>query len=107
MIYTKEHKEQIAAEVLDSEKVQLRCSQHNYLGGKIPPRTSGCKNCWMAYYTWDLATTPPSLRQERLEELESVIMHAVEFQNTGRFGKDLELYAPGDPRFKVEITDED
>lgn len=57
----------------------------------------------MAYYTWDLATTPPSKRQERLEELEVVIHHMVEYEQKGKFGHDLELYRPGDPRFTVEI----
>lgn len=89
-------------EVLNSEKTQLVCSKHNYLGGKLPPKTSGCKYCWMAYYVWDLATTPPSKRQERLDELESIINHAIEYDKKGQFGKDLELYSPGDPRFTVE-----
>lgn len=33
----------------------------------------------------DLALTPPSKRQERLDELEEVIHHAIEFEETGRF----------------------
>lgn len=90
----------------DSERIQLVCPKHNYLGGKIPPSTSGCKDCWLAYYIWDLATTPPSKRQERLEELEVVIHHMVEYEEKGQFGNDLELYSPGDPRFKVEVGTE-
>lgn len=90
------------SEVLNSEKTQLVCSKHNYLGGKLPPKTRGCNQCWMAYYVWDLATTPPSKRQERLDELESIINHAIEYDKKGQFGKDLELYEPGDARFRVD-----
>lgn len=93
-----------------SERVTLICGKHNYTPTKkrahatlaIPPNTRGCKECWMAYYVADLALTPPSKRQERLDELEEVIHHAIEYERTGQFGKDLELYDPKDSRFKVE-----
>jgi hypothetical protein len=86
----------------ESERVNVVCPKHNYVGNKIPPTPNGCKHCWMAYYVWDLATTPPSKRQERLDELESIIKHAVEFEQKGTFGKDFELYEPTDPRFRVD-----
>lgn len=57
----------------------------------------------MAYYVADLALTPPGKRQERLDELEEVIHHAIEYERTGQFGKDLELFSPDDPRFTVEF----
>jgi hypothetical protein len=77
----------------DSERTQLVCGRHNYTPLKkrsngtvaIPPNTRGCKECWFAYYAADLALTPPNKRQERLDELEEVIHHAVEFERTGRF----------------------
>lgn len=69
----------------------------------IPPQPNHCKHCWNNYFTTDLALTPPNKRQERLDELESVIHHAVEFEKTGRFGQDLELYEPGDSRFTVQF----
>src|SRR5437899_2890859 len=87
---------------LNSGKLYVTCGIHNYVGGSKPPQTRGCSKCWMAYYVWDLATTPPHLRKERLDELEGVVLRAVEFERTGKFGKDFELYEPGDPRFKVE-----
>ena len=87
----------------DSERATLVCSKHNYTGNRIPPQTQGCKDCWFTYYVWDIATTPPSKRQERLEELESVVRHAIEFEQKGQFGKDLELYDTSDERFKVKI----
>lgn len=86
----------------DSERVLLKCSKHDYTASKIPPKTSGCKFCWEAYYVFDIASTPPHLRQERLDELEAVIRHTAEYAKTGKFGKDFELYEPGDPRFQVE-----
>lgn len=86
----------------ESERTNIICSKHNYAGNKIPPNTRGCKHCWLAYYIWDLATTPPSKRQERLEELETVVHHAVEYEKKGTFGKDFELYEPGDERFRVD-----
>lgn len=98
-----EHDIQAVLEEKDSERLQLSCPKHRYLGGKLPPETKGCKDCWMAYYVWDLATTPPSLRQERLDELESVVRHAVEYEQKGRFGKDFTLYEPTDPRFEIKI----
>lgn len=98
-------------EEIASEKVTLICGRHNYVASRrrgnhivaIPPQPNGCKQCWMNYYTTDLALTPPSKRQERLDELESVIHHAIEFERTGKFGKDFELYEPNDKRFTVAV----
>jgi hypothetical protein len=102
----KEKLDRIMEEV-QGGKVLLTCKKHNYVGGKIPPNpdgpSRGCPECWKCYYWWDFATTPPHLRQERLDELEMVVHHAVEFAEKGKFGNDLELYKPGDPRFQVEI----
>jgi hypothetical protein len=94
-----------------SDKVLLICGHHNYTATRkrangtvcVPPETRGCAMCWKVYYVSDLALTPPSKRQERLDELEEVIRHAVEFERTGQFGKDFDLYEPGDPRFGVEV----
>src|SRR5438105_1550167 len=89
---------------IDSDKVQLVCGRHNYTAARrranatlaIPPNTTGCKDCWLVYYATDLALTPPSKRQERLDELTEVIQHAIEFERTGKFGKDFELFEPTD-----------
>jgi hypothetical protein len=94
-----------------SEKVLLVCGRHNYTAARkrvngtvcIPPNTRGCKECWKVYYFTDLALTMPAKRQERLDELEEVIHHAIEFEKSGKFGKDFDLYEPGDPRFGVEV----
>lgn len=100
---SKTETERVVEEIFDVDKLNATCSKHQYIGNKIPPQTHGCSRCWLAYYIWDMATTPPSLRKERLDELESIIHHAVEYEKKGQFGHDLELFQPGDPRFKVEI----
>jgi hypothetical protein len=69
----------------DSERVDLLCPKHKYVGSKIPPSSTGCKECWMAYYCFDLASTPPSLRKERLDELEHVIHSVVDMVKKNKF----------------------
>ena len=69
----------------DSERATVVCSKHQYTGSRIPPKASGCKECWMVYYCYDLATTPPSLRKERLDELEHVIHKVVDMVKKGTF----------------------
>lgn len=69
----------------DSERVNLVCPKHLYTGSKMPPKSSGCKHCWEAYYIFDLASTPPSLRKERLDELESVINSVVDMVKKNKF----------------------
>ncbi len=98
--YTREQLDGIVKE-LGGGQLLLVCQKHNYTASKIPPPPRGCADCLNAYFVWDYATTPPHLRKERLEELESIIKHAVEFDVKGKFGKDFELFNPGDPRFKV------
>jgi hypothetical protein len=94
-----------------SDRLTLICGKHNYVAARkranatmaIPPMPNGCKLCWENYYITDLALTPPAKRQERLDELEEVIHHAIEFEKKGTFGKDFELYEPQDGRFEVKI----
>ena len=69
----------------DSQRASVICGKHNYVGSKMPPRTSGCADCWRCYYIYDLASTPPSLRKERLDELEHVINKVVGMVKTGTF----------------------
>src|ERR1700693_4993871 len=69
----------------DSERVQLLCPKHNYVGSKLPPTSHGCKFCWEAYYCFDLASTPPHMRQARLDELEHVIRSVVKMVELNKF----------------------
>lgn len=96
---------------VESEKVVLICGKHQYVASKkkangivvVPPNTRGCPECWKVYYVTDLAMTPPNKRQERLDELEEVIRRAVEYERTGKFGDDFELFDPKeDSRFQVQ-----
>jgi hypothetical protein len=67
----------------DSERVSLVCPKHQYTGSKMPPSSHGCSDCWKVYYIFDLATTPPSLRKERLDELEHVVRKVADMQQKG------------------------
>lgn len=94
---------------LKSGTVVLTCGKHGYAayvqkGAIRPPAPNHCPLCWEAYLVTDYAMTDPNIQYERLAELEEVIHHAVEFEKTGKFGKDFELYAPGDSRFEVHVA---
>jgi len=89
----------------------LYCGKHNYSAAQkrqsgatvaIPPQQSGCPECWSVYYYTDYALTPEATKEQRLNELEEVIHHAVEYEQKGTFGKDFELYDVTDPRFQVQ-----
>lgn len=96
---------------IGSDKVTLTCGKHNYVAARrranatlaVPPETRGCADCWKVYYITDLALTEPGKRQERLDELEQVIHHAIEYEQKGKFGDDFELFEPQDSRFEVKI----
>jgi hypothetical protein len=102
------------ANVLDeinSGKLTLVCGRHNYTAARkrangtfaIPPEARGCVQCWRVYYFTQHALTAPNKRQEALDELESVVHHAVEYEQKGSFGKDFQLFEPTDERFAVTI----
>ena len=91
--------------------VILNCAKHQYVASRkresgvtvaIPPEPRGCAECLKVYYITDYALTPVETQAQRLDELTEVIHHAVEFDKTGKFGQDFELYNPRDERFKVE-----
>lgn len=86
-------------EVLDPNKVMPMCGKHGYTPDKnMPPKTMGCKECWFAYFLHDIATTPSNLRMQRLEELEEVIHHLAEAQDSGNW--DFKLFKH--PQISVE-----
>jgi hypothetical protein len=98
-------------EEIASEQVTLICGKHNYVAARkrangtfaIPPESHGCVLCWKVYFVTQHALTAPNKRQESLDELEAVVHHAVEYEQKGSFGKDLELYGPHDHRFRVQF----
>lgn len=83
--YDEKQRRDILSEVMDSEKIQLLCGRHSYLAGEKPPTSTGCKECWQAWYMHKIATTPPHLRQERLEMMERMIHDAVKDVEAGRW----------------------
>lgn len=76
-------REKWAAEVLDPKKVLLHCGKHNYIGADTPPKPRGCKNCWEAYWWFKIASTPPHLRRQRLEEAMKMVRDAAQAVEAG------------------------
>lgn len=92
--------------------VLLNCAKHRYVAAHkrdtgvtvaIPPESHGCAECWKVYYITDYALTPLETQAQRLDELTEVIHHAVEFDKSGKFGADFELFDTRDPRFQVDF----
>jgi hypothetical protein len=84
-VLTAAQKEAYAKEVLDKEKIQLVCAKHNYLGSNKVPQPRGCKDCWMAYYWYMIATTPPELRRQRVEEAYQALKKGVDSWEKGKW----------------------
>jgi hypothetical protein len=88
-----------AGEVLNPQKVLLHCGVHNYIASDTPPPPRGCKNCWEAYWWFKIASTPPHLRQERLEQAFKMVRDANQAIETGTW--DFQV-AEGYPEAKIE-----
>jgi hypothetical protein len=88
--YTPGQMESILADVMDTNRVQLVCGTHNYIAQEKPPTSTGCKQCWQAWWTHKIATTPAHLREERLEAATVMLRHANEAYERGEF--DLSLF---------------
>lgn len=98
---TQTQAENVLREVFDKDKILLSCGEHRYIGSNLPPQPIGCKQCWEAYYWYMIATTPPHLRRERVEQAISAVTHANESYERGEF--DFEPLA----RPIIEHTNED
>lgn len=92
------------AEAMDSQKVQLYCGLHNYYGqSKSNPNVKpakGCAKCWMIFYFHDIASAPPHMRKQRLDELEEVIHKATELAASGKW--DIEINPHADIKIESE-----
>jgi hypothetical protein len=82
-------------DVLDPEKVSIYCAEHMYFGPlnikfgsadmwKGMPH-SGCAKCWKVFFIVDIARTPPSERQARVDELEAVVTKCCELADQGKW----------------------
>lgn len=89
MAYTRTEQEKLVAEAFDGQRVQFWCAKHNYFGpvkGKpeVVPGLS-CPNCWKIFYIYEMMSTPPDKRREKLEEIEEVLHHVVESVEAGQW----------------------
>jgi hypothetical protein len=105
MALTDKQKEEMLAEVFDTQKINVKCGRHLYFGpvkGKpeIVPEM-GCSDCWKVFFICEMASTPPDERRQKLDEIEEVLNHMVEMIIAGTW--DLKLY----PHAKVEFETED
>jgi len=75
----------IYADVMDPSKVQIVCKKHMYIGKEQPPASTGCKDCWQAWWMHKIATTPAHLRRQRVEEAYEMLRHANESYERGEF----------------------
>jgi hypothetical protein len=80
---------------LSEECFVLRCEEHNWFYTGRPPLTTGCRECWLTYYTGELARKGGDLSIE-VDKLEAVIRHAAEADSKGEF--DFK------PEFQMEIN---
>jgi hypothetical protein len=107
MAISEQDKEEMLAEIFDDQKinrVRFFCAKHAYQGPvKGQPEITpglGCADCWKIFYLVELATTPPSERKEKLEELEEVLHKAVALFEANKW--DIEMY----PHAQIEIGNE-
>ncbi len=83
--YSKAQADALLSEVMDKNRVLLACKRHSYVASETPPKPTGCVDCAKAYWWHKIASTPPHLRRERVEEAIRVIRAAVESYERGEF----------------------
>lgn len=103
MPLTEQQKQEFLKEALDTRKVILHCGTHQYYGpdknGKhIKKPAKNCKDCWMVFYFYDLANSPPDQRERRLEELTEVLRNVVQSVEQGTWD-----FKPFE-KAKIEVT---
>lgn len=60
------------------------CPVHNYFFNGRPPLTTGCSECWEAYYFAQTAIAGGDISQN-VDQLESAIRHTAELASKGEF----------------------
>lgn len=85
---TDKDKELLRDEHFDPRKIMVGCGQHHYYGPSkikdVHPAT-GCKQCWMVYFLHDLASVPPSEREQRFEEIVEVVKNLNQLVEGGKW----------------------
>jgi hypothetical protein len=75
------------------------CPEHNFWYKGKPPLTTGCRECWHAYFFAQTAMAGGDIKSH-VEQLESAIRHAAELDDKGEFD-----FKPQLADFKVEHED--
>lgn len=75
------------------------CPEHNYWYKGKPPLTTGCRECWTAYYFANTAIAGGDMK-DHVEQLESAIRHTAELVEAGKFD-----FEPKLEDFKIEHED--
>jgi hypothetical protein len=89
MALSEQDKVDTLKELFDTQRVNLYCGLHNYHGpvkgaAEVMP-TMGCPSCIKVFLIHELATTPPSERRQKLDEIEEVLNHCAELDDKGEF----------------------
>ena len=87
--YSEKEMADILTDALDPNRTQVVCKRHSYVGAELPPAPIGCADCWQAYWMHKIASTPPHLRQQRLEEAYRAVYDAVKSHERGEFDFDV------------------
>lgn len=59
------------------------CPEHNFWYKGKPPLTTGCRECWAAYFISEWAIAGG--KKEHIDQLEEAIHHAAELADAGKF----------------------
>lgn len=80
----------------ETNEFVVGCPEHQYWFKGLPPLTSGCRECWNAYYFAQVAIKGGNL-SESVDQLESALRHAAELAQEGKFD-----FQPKLEDFKIE-----
>jgi len=80
-----------------TDQFVVRCEIHNWYFKGMPPITTGCRECWQAYYFAQVARAGMD-KKECVDQLESAIRHTTELVEKG--GWDFEPLEH--PEIKIE-----
>ena len=83
--YSKVQADALLSEVMSKDRILLMCEKHQYVASETPPEPQGCKDCWQAYWWQKIASTPPHLRRERLDEAFRMLTEANRLAEKGEF----------------------
>lgn len=86
MALSEQGKNELLSEVFNEKRVTLYCPKHMYFGpvkGKETKPGADCPDCWKIFYIHEMATTPRSERDAKLNEIEEIMHQMVEMIDKG------------------------